>query len=90
MPSTQIPISIASINKQDYDYKNIVQKLLNADKNLRSNMGLNVHFLKCQQFFPQKSDYYGEDQGNASFHQDIKRWKADNQGRCGANIRDDI
>ena len=73
-------------NNKAANYKEVVEKLIQAYKNLDCNMSLKIHFLHSHlNFFPSNcgavSDVHGE-----SFHQDVAAMEKRYQGKWSSSM----
>lgn len=77
-------------NRKDANYKEIVDRMLNAFKVQGCNMSLKVHFLHSHvDYFPKNLGDYSEEQGER-FHQDIRDAERRYQGQWNTNMMADF
>ena len=68
-------------NAKSEDYENIVNELLENDKNVGCSMNRKLHFLHSHlDYFPQNLGDYSEEEGER-FYQDISEMESRYQGR---------
>jgi hypothetical protein len=73
-------------NRKDSYYTNIVNKMLEAFKDLGCNMSLKFHFLHSHlDYFAENLGFLSEGQGER-FHKDVKEIKRRYQGTCDINV----
>jgi hypothetical protein len=73
-------------NKKDPNYADIVNKMLDAFKDLGCNMSLKFHFLCLYlDYFPENLGSLSEEQGER-FHKDVKEIERRYQGRWNINM----
>lgn len=76
-------------NNKDPNYKQIVDRMLEAFKSLGCLMSLKVHFLQSHlDYFPENLGAVSEEQGER-FHQDIKEMEKRYQGRWNVSMMAD-